>query len=53
MEKREVVKDTAYMNELEEEFRNQTRYTQLIAFENWLSDRYNESDVVPPKVEER
>jgi hypothetical protein len=51
VEKREVVKDADYLNKLEEKFRFDEKLMQYIAFENWLSDRYDESDVVPPKIE--
>ena len=53
VEKREVMKDAAYLGDLEEQFKQQSQLTSLIAFENWLTDRYNESNVIPPKSESR
>lgn len=53
VEKREVVKDADYLNKLETEFRNNERLMQFIAFENWLSDRYDESNVVPPVTDDQ
>lgn len=53
VDKREVVKDAAYLGDLEDQFKQQTQLTSLIAFENWLTDRYNESNVIPPKSETR
>lgn len=53
VDKREVVKNAAYLGDLEDQFKQQTQLTSLIAFENWLTDRYNESNVIPPKSETR
>lgn len=53
VDKREIVKDPAYLNELEQKYQNRSRYTTLIAFENWLQEKYNESEVVAPKPDNR
>ena len=46
--KREVLKDDQYNTQLERTFDNLSQQSRLVAFDNWLNDRYNESGVVPP-----
>lgn len=53
VDKREVVKDDEYLTGLEDSYKGLSNVTRLIAFENWLNDRYAESDVVPPKIAEQ
>ncbi len=53
VDKREVIKDDAYLTGLEDSFKGLSDVTRLIAFENWLNDRYAESEVVPPKIAEQ
>jgi hypothetical protein len=50
--KREITKDEQYDTQLESAFDNLSQQSRLIAFENWLNDRYNESEVVPPITDE-
>lgn len=53
VDKREITKDEQYNTQLENAFNNLTQQSRLIAFENWLNDRYNESEVVPPVTGEQ
>ena len=46
--KREIEKDEQYATQLENSFSNLSQASRLVAFENWLNDRYQESNVVPP-----
>jgi len=48
VEKREVLKDEQYNTQLDNTFNNLSYHSRLVAFDNWLNDRYKESDVVPP-----
>ena len=53
VEKREVTKNDEYLTGLEDSFKGLSDVTRLIAFENWLNDRYAESEVVPPQLAEQ
>lgn len=52
VEKREIVKDEQYNIQLDRRFSSLNQASRLVAFENWLNDRYKESKVVPPKLSE-
>jgi hypothetical protein len=53
VEKREVIKDDEYLTGLDNNSKGLAAVTRLIAFENWLNDRYTESDVEAPKMAEQ
>ena len=50
VDKREVVKDDEYLTGLEDNYKGLSEVTRLVAFENWLNDRYLESEVVEPNM---
>ncbi len=53
VDKREIVKDEQYSTQLDRTFSGLSDASRLVAFENWLNDRYKESEVVPPNLGEQ
>ena len=52
VDKREIVKDAQYSTQLDNTFNSRSQASRLVAFENWLNDRYKESNVIPPNTSE-
>lgn len=51
VDSREVIKDDAYLTELEDNSRGLSQIYRLITFENWLNDRYLERKVSEPTAQ--